>query len=104
MGFTVYGESCYDACELRDGYKYTWCHKFKSSQIGNSIIIIPINSIITFLPYEFQGHGLMLIFVVLTAKLQIMVTNAWTNVPKGAKITFGVTKKPHFGVIAHQSI
>ena len=66
--------------------------------------MIPMNFIITLLPYEFQGHGLMLIFVVLTAKLQIMVTNAWTNVPKGAKITFGVTKKPHFGVIAHQSI
>ena len=34
LGFTVFGESCYDSCELRDGYKYTWCHKFKESSLG----------------------------------------------------------------------
>ena len=45
MGFTVYGESCYDACELRDGYKYTWCHKFKSSQIGNSIVVWSLSTL-----------------------------------------------------------
>ena len=33
-GFTVFGESCYDACEIRDGYEYTWCHKFKESTKG----------------------------------------------------------------------
>ena len=32
--FTVYGESCYDPCEKRDGYNYYWCHKFKDSNIG----------------------------------------------------------------------
>ena len=34
MGFTVYGESCYDTCEVRDDYEYTWCHKFKESSTG----------------------------------------------------------------------
>ena len=34
MGFTVYGESCYDTCEVRDGYEYLWCHKFKESNTG----------------------------------------------------------------------
>lgn len=34
VGFTVYGESCYDPCEKRDGYNYYWCHKFKDSNIG----------------------------------------------------------------------
>ena len=34
MGFTVYGESCYDTCEVRDDYDYTWCHKFKESGTG----------------------------------------------------------------------
>ena len=34
MGFTVFGESCFDPCENRDGYDYTWCHKFKESALG----------------------------------------------------------------------
>lgn len=34
LGFTVFGESCYDTCEIRDGYEYTWCHKFKESATG----------------------------------------------------------------------
>ena len=37
MGFTVYGESCYyDTCELRDGYDYTWCHKFNESTCSDA--------------------------------------------------------------------
>ncbi len=34
LGFTVFGESCYDSCEQRDGYGYSWCHKFKESDLG----------------------------------------------------------------------
>ncbi len=32
--YTVYGEACYDTCDLRDGQEYTWCHKVKETRQG----------------------------------------------------------------------